>query len=862
MKKILLVFLVVFLQLSTVSAQSFSVETTELFKDLKENASIKYLKDLKIIQGYEDGTFKPDAKINRAELAKILIAVNKNPDIATNKDCFNDVREEWFAPYICYAKKQSLVKGYDNDEFKPSNNVNRAEALKMIVGIVGDLRLNEFDNIELNFNDVPEDAWFTPYVKIAAKRNILGQVDGDLRPSDDITRLEASEWMARLMVTRYLGTQKFNNDMEFNFSYNEIGALEAELWNYLATSIDTSSADIFDIKLDNDKYLNIYSTDNEKTTARENLYKKTYNDIDNISIVFRKGSVIVLSYEDEELGTQLFTFVKFNNEQWKQSSILQYLVSSNINSYPEDSRAKELNYNTDNVNQYYNMKDWDGNGRLPIDPNNLKSLAKVFQSLGDSSSIDNAKYDEWVKEGKEKFYTTFSDRILSDIIRDYDIEYKELPQTTEELAKYAKNINSDLIKDLKIVLSVTKRSYELHYNNNSVGSGTKWIANISDYEGNNEEIKKKLIEFNPESIPLFSGDTSSTFIYDTTEIDEFDREIKGSILTPIILSENTAIFAGHYPYSQGKIHAINYITGESKWKHSFSFDRGGSISPPLDILVAANGVVYHTNYDSNNLVASIIARDISSGDLKWEYITDSFSVIKSLIIDDNILYYNDHSGIYALDVTNNKIIWSLDKVKYSIEGYPASFTVSNDTIFVGGGDKYLYALDKQNGNLKWTYKTDFGLSIKPLIDNTNIYITSGDTLYSLNKSTGTLNWLEIFYKGISNYKLFNNTIYVDGGLGIRFAALDSETGEIKFAVSDYVMSDETTDNKIFLWGNCSPYYGCSDDYIYSFDLEKEEIEWKLGIDNIYKSPAKFIDKGYQKYFSVNDSKLFLNEFKK
>jgi len=109
--------------------------STPVFSDVtstNENVdAIKYLKDQHIIQGYEDGSYAPDQKINRAEFLKILIG--SKYDNLTGKNCFPDVKDEWFAPYVCKAVQLKIVDGYADGTFKPDQNITFAEAAKIIV---------------------------------------------------------------------------------------------------------------------------------------------------------------------------------------------------------------------------------------------------------------------------------------------------------------------------------------------------------------------------------------------------------------------------------------------------------------------------------------------------------------------------------------------------------------------------------------------------------------------------------------------------------------------------------------------------------------------------------------------------------
>ena len=156
--------------------------------DHKNRKAILYLRDEGIISGYDDGTFKPDKTVNRAELLKILVAGNGvNPDAKDFADCFLDVKDEWFAPYVCYAKEQNWVSGYEDGTFKPAQTVNKVEALKMLLNSQG---------IEVLEG---EGQWFAPYVAKADELNILEENKDDLVPAADMSRAGIAENLYRLI---------------------------------------------------------------------------------------------------------------------------------------------------------------------------------------------------------------------------------------------------------------------------------------------------------------------------------------------------------------------------------------------------------------------------------------------------------------------------------------------------------------------------------------------------------------------------------------------------------------------------------------------------------------------------------------
>ncbi|PCI24010.1 hypothetical protein COB57_06035 [Candidatus Peregrinibacteria bacterium] len=109
--------------------------------------AVSFMQKSSIIKGYTDGTFRPDATINRAELVKIILETGVEQwkqqyyeKLGTeclaeikDEDFFTDVvRDVWYAPYVCYAKKRGLITGYDDNTFRPETAINLAEASKML----------------------------------------------------------------------------------------------------------------------------------------------------------------------------------------------------------------------------------------------------------------------------------------------------------------------------------------------------------------------------------------------------------------------------------------------------------------------------------------------------------------------------------------------------------------------------------------------------------------------------------------------------------------------------------------------------------------------------------------------------------
>ena len=133
MKKVLIFILVIQLTFCAISVNAFSDVT-----DTKLEDSISTLSQFNIINGYEDGTFKPKANITRAEFAKIICKTFLFETTDIINDEFIDVSENhWARDYIYTAKKLGIINGTSPTTFAPDDNITYEQAIKMVVASLG-----------------------------------------------------------------------------------------------------------------------------------------------------------------------------------------------------------------------------------------------------------------------------------------------------------------------------------------------------------------------------------------------------------------------------------------------------------------------------------------------------------------------------------------------------------------------------------------------------------------------------------------------------------------------------------------------------------------------------------------------------
>lgn len=138
-----------------------------------------------VVSGYEDGQYHPERNITRAEFATLLIrALGILPD-DKEPAAFNDVKpEDWYAANIASAVKAGLVNGYEDGSFRPNQNITRQEMIAMMVnalkvgGYDKTLTPQEKEEVLSKFKDkdsIPD--WAKDAAAIAVKEGIMNGID-------------------------------------------------------------------------------------------------------------------------------------------------------------------------------------------------------------------------------------------------------------------------------------------------------------------------------------------------------------------------------------------------------------------------------------------------------------------------------------------------------------------------------------------------------------------------------------------------------------------------------------------------------------------------------------------------------------
>lgn len=189
-----------------IAAESTVPYAMDPFTDVKATSAgyegIEYLRKNKVIRGYQDGTFKPDRLITRAEFAQMLTnpflfradwksscLKEKNID-GSDTVFFSDVSiDGWYAEAVCTAKVYELINGYPDGTYRPLRPINFVEAAKIATRV-----------FSLNVVEDKGEFWYKPYINRLGELNAIPT--SIKRLDQQITRGEMAEIVYRLKAQK------------------------------------------------------------------------------------------------------------------------------------------------------------------------------------------------------------------------------------------------------------------------------------------------------------------------------------------------------------------------------------------------------------------------------------------------------------------------------------------------------------------------------------------------------------------------------------------------------------------------------------------------------------------------------------
>lgn len=188
------------------------------FSDIADSgykAAISEAADKGIVAGLQDGSFKPNANVTRAQFITMLYRAAGSPKVTKTELGFSDAADI-AAPYklaVAWGTENGIIKGYNDGSFKPDQEISRAQMAAFACRYLTGLGY-EFDGSELSFTDAGSiSASYIDAVKAMASVGIIkGFDDGHFGPDETAVRGQAAAILLR--VTDYVAENPITSPVE------------------------------------------------------------------------------------------------------------------------------------------------------------------------------------------------------------------------------------------------------------------------------------------------------------------------------------------------------------------------------------------------------------------------------------------------------------------------------------------------------------------------------------------------------------------------------------------------------------------------------------------------------------------------
>ena len=377
--------------------------------DIKATDAVNMLSALGVINGYDDGSYKPDATVTRAEMAKMIFVVrnNKIDDSAykNNSTKLTDVNKHWAAGYIKFCESQGIIAGKGNNKFDPDATVTGVEAAKMLLVVSG------YDAQKAGLTG---SAWQTNVLKYAGAAGILDGVNSALESG--LPRQYAAQMIYNTLDVYRV---KWSKDSE---SFDDLlngGVKETVGHAYMGLCYDYGtltaiSSDSLSIKLDG-----TYSADNYHSGNGDVVFSKLdvdYSDLlgQTVKVMFKDGKTNnvlgVYAISDNTTYTTYLNETELDGSKIKFDGKSYSIDGSTIDTTfiaadgTQTTKAQSLSYfnkgaalNANSSNGELSTDevtfiDADGNGKIDTAIVFEKNYGEVTYASSDKITVDGKSY--------------------------------------------------------------------------------------------------------------------------------------------------------------------------------------------------------------------------------------------------------------------------------------------------------------------------------------------------------------------------------------------------------------------------------------------------------------------------------------
>ena len=196
---------------SVMNLNVFASSLTDI-NNVQGREYIQKFVDKGYINGYEDGTFKPNNTITRAEISQILsnFKINLKFEDVDFKD-----NKGWFAKAVDKATENGFLSGYKDGTFKPNNKITRFEMIKITSMLV---RNSNYDKVQLPYIDTDKiPSWVLNDVNnLYASKVIDFYPNNKINGNEYVTRAEAVTMLSKALEVNGWDMNKTTQNVKTN----------------------------------------------------------------------------------------------------------------------------------------------------------------------------------------------------------------------------------------------------------------------------------------------------------------------------------------------------------------------------------------------------------------------------------------------------------------------------------------------------------------------------------------------------------------------------------------------------------------------------------------------------------------------
>jgi len=411
----------------TVAPMAFAAEETTNTEAPKMDSDLQKvvgrLAALNLVSGYGNGEYGVDRPINRAEFATLMVRLknmSEGAKLAQYQSIFTDVKpSDWFSGYVNLASSQEIVKGYPDKTFRPGNNVTYAEAVTMIVRVLG-------------YEPAVKGVWPNNMIAEAAKLNIAKNIAA---PNNAATRGDIFKMMDNALRVKLMEQVEFGTDIRFEVKD------ETLLTKYL-------DVDVYDMEWARDSKGELPLVTNVPVIGLGSL----------------KANEIVLSGKDAGMGSKGTTFKVadgINPNEFAGQHVQVWIKDDKENTVVWMEGAEDEDVVMDRLGTFY-----------------LNDKSKF--NVDDISKTSDLNDLEIELDGSEKTYRFTEDTKVTFNFQPYDSNVKGIKEIIKEKAKenYTFSAKVVLDKDNKISYIHVIDDQSLNQNREGYKYGSEVIKKV------------------------------------------------------------------------------------------------------------------------------------------------------------------------------------------------------------------------------------------------------------------------------------------------------------------------------------------------------------------------------------------------